>query len=76
MESVARAKGSPRMFPTWIPFRLPYLELSIFCSEGEPYDTIGELATKRRVSSTEGEGERVYNPLESGKSVGAMATVA
>lgn len=55
------------MFPTWIPFRLPYLELSIFCSEGEPYDTIGESATKRRVSSTECEGERVYNPLESGK---------
>lgn len=46
MEMVARAKGSPRMLPIWIPLRrAPYiiLELSIFASDGEasePYDGI------------------------------------
>lgn len=46
MEMVARAKGSPRMLPIWIPLRRePYiiLELSILASDGEasePYDGI------------------------------------
>lgn len=36
MEMVARAKGSPRMLPIWIPFlRLPYREFSIFLRDGE-----------------------------------------
>lgn len=36
MEIVAKAKGSPRIFPIWMPFRRPYpRELSIFPSDGE-----------------------------------------
>lgn len=59
MESVARAKGSPRMLPIWIPLRVwPYiiLELSIFRRDGEatePYDGI-------RYKGREGRSRRLF----------------
>jgi hypothetical protein len=73
IEIVARAKGSPRIFPIWMPFLLlPYREFSIFLSDGEYKEPKGMWRAK--VFSEHRLNGRPYRCSDHSRLMGAAQT--